>query len=301
MTIPTLLLSLAPLFSAGQGASRVPNEVFAPASGDLVLVVDAAGESDSMLTVVEEYARLTNQPVVVDAMSRDYLANLPTGVQQDVVVPPAGVQSFVEGLLANYGCGLVVRPGAPQSIQIHTPRSEVRNWSREGALQVDESELGAWSDYPATLIRCTIQLEAEDVRQVANSLRVETLDNTRQLIVSVGTGRALVVVGGGTWVGKIVATVRAADAGMEASRQPEFGRIALSHAVAVDAAPIVQELLDAANGHRNGPQQQGPMPAVRVRVLADERTNSVLVVGSADDLAAARELIATLDVPVSAR
>lgn len=302
--IPALLLplvTLLPLAPDSEGASCVPDDVFATPSGDLVLVVDADGESETMLTVVEEYARLTGQPVVLDPKSRDYLKELPTGLSRDTVVPPVGVQSFVEGLLANYGCALVVRPGTPRSILIQTSRSEYRQWIREGSLHVDEAHLAAWRGYPATQIRCTVSLEHEDARQVANSLRMEGVDSNRHLVLPIGSGRAISVSGGGRWVGDMVAAIRAADDAVAAAEKAEFGRVALSHAVATDLAPLLQELLDAANGRGVGPTQQGMPPVVLVRVVADERTNSILVVGSAEDLAAARQLIATLDVPVSAR
>lgn len=71
----------------------------------------------------------------------------------------------------------------------------------------------------------------------------------------------------------------------------QFETIALNHAKAEDAREIVQDLFDAQQAEQDGSTTLAP----KAQVIADQRTNSLIVRASPRDLAEVRELVNQID------
>jgi type II secretory pathway component HofQ len=86
----------------------------------------------------------------------------------------------------------------------------------------------------------------------------------------------------------------------EASGGKSVGVIKLQYAEAADVAAVIEDLLKAPKPPaKEGPSRASPEPRPEpVTVVADERTNALLVHGDPETLQAIKALVKTLDVEV---
>ena len=296
-----LLLSFLPLFLAPQDDAPEP---FAPATADMVIAVGEGGDSWTLLDVVQDYAQLTGQSVRVDESTRALLEATPTGLTRSVVVPKDEVQSFVENLLADSQTFLrILRVQSPRLLAVESALVKNRVALRARAFQVLSRDLPLWRDHPALLVTTAVHLPEVDVRQLANSLRTLVTDTNVQVMLPAGASSTLILTGRAPWVADLVEIAYAVNETSGVATQPaRFERFALRHADARDAAPLIEELVRSGRRlHSVAVTQPAPEVAAthpEARVLADARTNALLVVATEDDMESVRGLVALVDVPV---
>lgn len=292
---PTLAPARSPVVASADGPG------FPPASEDLVLPAGTEGDSWTYLDLLVEYGRLTGQHVRVSAETHNFLQNTHLGLLRSVVVPKAEVQGYVEGLLHEGDYVLqVVRPRAPRLLRVTSLQTGARTGIRSSAPFVPEEELDAWADHPAMLIETVVHLPNVDVRQLSNSMRTMITDaNTRQMLPA-GDTHTMVLVGFASEVVELADMLRRMDvaAGREVP-EPSLRRFALANAAAADVAGPIQDLLRAGRRQRQGgePHPAGPVePPPTTRVIADPRTNALVVTCPSGDLERVAELVELFDV-----
>ena len=279
---------------ASQGS---PGDLFPAPSDDLVIAVGEGGASWKMMDLVQEYARLTNQHIQVQDDTRQYLESTATGLTRSVVVPKAEVQTFFEGLLVeNHFVMTVIRESDPRLLGITSLNTSGRNVLRAKAHFVPEQELGAWRGHASVLIQTVVHLPNTDVRQLSNSMRTMITDTNTQQMLPAGNSNSMVLVGYATTVADLADMLRIVDdASAKEAQSPTYRRFALKNAVAADVAPLIEDLLDAANNRGRAVTQGGPPPVPSARVVADPRTNALVVMCLPVDLPRVEELVALFD------
>jgi len=141
MLVLSLALALVP-----SAFTQESKPIFAPASANLEVAKDA-----SLLQLLESYAGLTDQRLVIEDDVRGRLAKQSLDLLQDAVVPKERVQGFVEGFLVDRGCGMVLG-GYVNGVCVYDDESD----ELPGVLEYVEWQ-GRRSDelarHPALLIR----------------------------------------------------------------------------------------------------------------------------------------------------
>ena len=141
MLVLSLALALVP-----SALTQESKPIFSPASADLEVAKDA-----SLLQLLESYAGLTDQRLVIEDDVRGRLAKQSLDLLQDAVVPKERVQGFVEGFLVDRGCGVVLG-GYVNGVCVYDDESD----ELPGVLEYVEWQ-GRRSDelarHPALLIR----------------------------------------------------------------------------------------------------------------------------------------------------
>jgi type II/III secretion system protein len=288
---------LEPLEPLAQG----PKDLFPTPTEDMVVAVGEGGASWTMMDMIEDYGRLTGQHMQVDGETRQFLENKLTGLTRSVVVPAAGVQGFFEGLLFENDFVLhIVRASEPRLLRISSLQTSQRNMVRSRAHFVPEGQLQLWADHPALLITTVVHLPNTDVRQLSNSMRTMITDSNTQQMLPAGNTNSMVLTGFGGTVASLAEMLRIVDAASAKQvNQPVFRRFALEHAVAMDVAASIEELANAAyrSAGAKQPAQSGlPTTVSGARVIADPRTNALVVTCSAVDLPRVEELVRLFDV-----
>jgi type II secretory pathway component GspD/PulD (secretin) len=301
--IPTLAAGLPtePLLehaSAPEGGTSIAaqEELFRPASDDLV-VVGEGGASWKMLDVVQEYSRLTDQNIQIAEDTRGALEKATTGLTGSVVVPKAEVQSFFERLLVENGFILNYRPESEtRLLGISWRFGSERETLRTKAFSVSQDELPAWGDHSAVLITTAVHLPSTDVRSLSNALRSSISDQRTQMILP-ATGNSLVLLG---FADKVVAqaemlrAIDQANAEAQTASQPEIRRFALENAVADEVAHLIQDLANSA--YTVPAEASREASSARTRVIADQRTNALIVMCLPADMLHVAELVSLFDV-----
>ena len=273
------------------------DSLFPMPSDDLVIAVGDGGASWTMMDLVQEYGRLTNQHVQVREDTRLFLEGVSTGLTRSVVVPRAQVQSFFEGLLVeNDFVMTLLRDSEPRLLGITSLSTGERSTLRASAYLVTEQELEVWRDHPAVLITSVVHMPNSDVRLLSNSTRTMITDANIQQMLPAGSSRSMILTGYADQVADMARMLRIIDdsAAREAS-SPSFRRIELEHASASEIAPLIENLLVAASS-RPALVQGAASPPPTVRVVADPRTNALVVMCLPADRERVETLVALFDV-----
>lgn len=278
--------------AAGDDAFPAPSE-------DMVIAVGDGGASWTVMDLVSDYTRLTNQHIQADAGTRNFLESTPTGLTRSVVVPKGQVQSFFEGLLAQNSFVLtVINPTEPRLLGITSLQTGQRGALRSQAFFVPAEAIAGWADNPASLVTTVVHMRNTDVRQLSNSMRVLLTDQNTQTMMAAGNTNSMIITGMGTQVAYIVEMMRQVDAAAaEQVHQPQFRRFPLKHASAPEVAPLIEDLVGASHGTQGPGMVQGVQPSSRqARIVPDARTNSLMVMCLPADLQNITDLVALFDV-----
>jgi type II secretory pathway component GspD/PulD (secretin) len=280
-----------------QGSDRL----FPLPSADMVVAVGEQGDSWSVMDMAMDYGRLTNQHFIIDDETRGYLESNNTGLGRSLVVPKADVQGVFEDVLEqNDFVLLVLRQREPRLLGIISLQTGSRNTLRSHALFVPGDELERWAQHKSILISTVIHLPHTDVRQLANSMRTMITDANTQQLLPAGNTNSLVLTGFASNVAALARMLKIVDEATATEIvEPDFERLPLSHAQAVVAAPIVQQLIDASTLRVDPQRGGGPMAPhghVAARVVADERTNALLVLAMPADMVRLHALVKLIDV-----
>ncbi len=284
-----------------QPLTQTPQRMFPLPSADMVVAVGEQGDSWSVMDMARDYGRLTNQHFIIDSETRGYLKSGLTGLGRSMVVPKADVQAVFEHVLERHDFVLLVlRQEEPRLLSIVSLQTGSRSNVRKSAMFVPAEDLEAWAPHASILITTVIHLPHTDVRQLSNSMRTMITDAYTQQMLPAGNTNSMVLTGFASNVAALARMLRIVDeaTAMELV-EPIFERLPLTYAQAAVAAPIVQELIDASTLRVN-PQRGGgpvaPLWHVATRVVADERTNALLVLAMPSAMVRIHRLVKLIDV-----
>jgi len=270
--------------------------LFRAASDDLVVVAGEGGAAWKLLDVVQEYERLTGQNIHLSEETRGTLEKAPTGLSGSVVVPKDEVQRFFERLLVENGFVLTYQPeGETRLLGVAWKNGYERDFLRGKAFSVPPEDLSAWGDHSAVLITTTVHLPSTDARALASALRSTIVDGRTQLMAPASSS-SVVLVGFADKVVSQVEMLRAIDranAKEAAKIEPSVRRFALEFAVASEVARSIEDLAGAA--HPLSPSAEGDAGPIRPRVVADHRTNALVVLCLPADMPRVAELVSLFD------
>lgn len=170
-------------------------------------------------------------------------------------------------------------------------------------VNLDESNLDAFANKDGLFITTTIQVEhMNDLRNARNALtRIVTGSNIGN-VTEVPDAKAFVITDFAPNVVAIYRLLKRMDRPSRSSSTTAGTTVAidLEHAQAREAATTLTGLFAAS---ATLPQQRGRQPSTygaptAPRIVADGRTNRLLVTGSKEAIAKVREAVALVDVPV---
>jgi len=199
--------------TGGAGPARAPAGLLPPATRPIEVVV-ADQETNNLAYLVDELAAATGVVFTVTETTRVQLLGTSTGLAADLTIEPAEAWSWIEGLLFHNGFRLSLTTGRPPHVMAVTsvagqpgPPTPVR------FLQLAPStDLSLLEEHPALLVCLTVDLPHIDVRQIANSLRVMTVDPSgAQAVVPVGNTTSVILTGNGVQVLDLVRVLRQVD------------------------------------------------------------------------------------------
>lgn len=270
------------------------------ASEDMVIAVDEQGDSWTMMDVVRDYGRLTGQHVQMDSDTRGELEATSTGLARSAVVPAAEVPSFVEHLLGQNRFMLdVLREEEPRLVSVYSLQSG--NWSqmlRSTARFVPEDELERWTARPTALVTTVVPVPHLDARQLAGMMRSMIVDQRTQLVLPAGEANALVLTGFAPYVTELARVLHAADEAARAeSGRTDFQRFPLAHASAEEIAGAVQDLVTRSLATPSDGQAPPGGRIAGARVVADPRTNALVVMAGTHEMPHVRRVVELLDLP----
>lgn len=270
-----------PLASQGRSDAASPFPIFPPAQGDLVLEWEPGGKVPSLLALLEGYAALTGQTLVIGpghhASTLEYLERAHVPLTEPVRVPRDQVQGFVENLLV-LDCVLVPKPNTePRLLIVHSLRGPARSQAVDDAIPLRVEDLHLASAHPTVLFTFFLLLPHTDVRNLSNSLRPMITDPNMLRLIPGGAGN-LLMAGPGTRIARIAAELLELDRQEARVKAPPVREVLpLSHI----AAPEAKVLLGAAGFRGNFEPMQGK--------------NTLMVACRPEDWPAIRDFLALLD------
>lgn len=275
------------------------DELFAPATEDLVISWSDGSSGLTLLNVMTAYGSVTGQRLAISEETREILGALPAPVDRATVVPAAEVQGFVEAMLRASYCVLTVdRTAEPRLVGVHSLEARSRSGIRARAVLVTSDQIERMRAHPAVLFTTALDLPHLEVRQIANSMRTLIVDaNTTQMLPA-GNHTSMILVGFGPEIANRIEQLRAVDrasANARASVAHEF--ISLANADAAQIASIVEVALNGSQSmgeFARGSNPAQPMGEARVQAVA--RLNGLLITCRGADMAEAKRIVALLDV-----
>lgn len=242
--------------------------------------------------LVAEYARVTGQSASVGAETMSMLSSTKVSISPTTSVPPALAQQMFEQVLVDSGFVLsVLSDVQPRVFSVRSIRSSSRVSLRDKARYVAREDLEVYGSHPAIMIRTVVSLPNTDVRQLSNAMRSLITDANIQQLLPAGASNSMVLVGLGTPSVELVHMLERIDAGYAAdlAANPElFEIMPLKHALAAGCIPLLTHLLGT-KGRESMVLPKG------LRVIADPRTNSLLIHAYAGQMADVRRVLALLD------
>jgi len=212
MHIPTLLLVAVSLSCTSLPRASAVSELqddLPPATEGLALPAFEA-EGVTLADLVREFARVTNQNIVMTEDSRARLQLIPVVVGETGEIPPAEVYAFVEGLLCFHGFYTAQLKGGDHPLLGIYSGFSGRDLPLAPRKTVRAEDLNAYSDHPAFLIQTVVELPHVDVRQLATSMRAILRDTSSQTLLSVGD-HGVALAGTGQWVADIARVMLEVD------------------------------------------------------------------------------------------
>lgn len=307
-TVPTIVASVA--LASCTLATRPPSteptrqegaccDLYPAASGDLVIEVAAESPAPTLAEVARSYAEITGQHLVLDAETLSLLETGSCGVQDSVTVPAAEVQSFFEQLLVANDYALhTLRGAAPRLVVIESLRTQARNTVRDSAVIVPSEKLQHLATHPATLVSTVVHLPNTDVRQLSNSMRTLITDANTQQMLPAGNTNAVVLTGFGSQVARFADMLRTIDANSVQEDSRKLAVLRLQRANAWEVATELETVLGVRRAGKSQGDETLPLPPPRVRITADERTNSLVVSADPQTMTEIERLVQELDAEV---
>lgn len=180
---------------------------------------------------------------------------------------------------------------------------------KQKAEYVLPENLQNYADQPATLITTVLHLPNTEVRSLSTSLRTLLTDTTTQSLIAAGD-HSVILQGFGSNMASLANLLLLIDreSAVLDDIQPVFDVIPLEFASGENVADLIDQLMEASRSARRatpgGDGARGPSGAAlagqdaEVKILVDDRTNSLLVMALPDDMPRIKDLVARLDVDV---
>jgi len=238
LALASLVLIVAPT-SNQDSSNSTPAwwESFPEASADLTLGVGEDGSHLSMMALVNEYAELTGQHLVISTETRQMLEASRTGIQTQVVVPKPHVQAFFETLLVENQFVLhLLREASPRMLAIESLKTQQRNTVRRGARFVPREQLEVMRGHPAMLVTTTLALPYTDVRQLSNSMRTMVTDANTQQMLPAGKSNSMFITGFGPHTADLAVMLERVDARSKVRWEQDEARRMLEQAQQAEQA-----------------------------------------------------------------
>ena len=212
MQLPTVLLVAASL-SCTSTVLIVQDDL--PAAEEGLALPDFDAEDVTLGDLLRDFARVTDQHVVMTEQTRTAMQQTPVVVGGMSEIPPDEVYPFVEGLLFFHGYfSAQLKGGRRPLLGIYSQREA--NLAPRKAVK--EEDLEKYEDHPAFLIQTVIDLPYLDVRQLSTSLRGMLRDTNTQMLLAVGD-HGIVLAGTGQFVTEAAKLMRETDAQSRADRE----------------------------------------------------------------------------------
>lgn len=172
----------------------------------------SAGEPLKLDALLEDFARVTGQNLLIGKDTRAILAASSTGLSRSVEVPAQEVYTFVESLLMHSDFAISpVTDREPRLLAVYSLNGQEAQRRRGDVVYVPSDRIELCSRHPAVLVQTVVDLPNTDVRTLSNSMRTLFTDANTQQIIPVGNSNSLILVGFGSHIASIVRTLLAID------------------------------------------------------------------------------------------
>jgi len=220
MHIPALLL-VAVSLSCASTVLAVQDDL--PAAEEGLALPDFDAEDVTLGDLLRDFARVTDQHVVMTETTRTAMQHTPVVVGGMSEIPPEEVYPFVEGLLFFHGFFTSQLKGGKRPLLGVYSQREANLAPRKAVMAAD---LGKYEDHPAFLIQTVIELPHVDVRQLSTSMRGMLRDTNTQMLLAVGD-HGIALAGTGQFVTEAAKLMQEVDeqsrAGRERSEKAQAG------------------------------------------------------------------------------
>jgi hypothetical protein len=182
-----------------------------PSAG--ISITIAPREEMKLDKLLDEFARVTGQNLLITRETRAVVQSTPTGLFKTVEVPPQEVYPFVESILVQNDFALfVLSDREPRMLAVWSlTQGQSRASPRNSAVYVPVKDIASYARHPAILVTTMIDLPNTDVRTLSNSMRTMFTDANTQQIIPVGNSNSLIITGFGSSVANLVAMLRDCD------------------------------------------------------------------------------------------
>ncbi len=272
----------------------------APKTG-ITLHVGDNGNEMSMFDLCAAYAQVTGQRATYGEDTESLLKQRRVKLDRSLDVEPEDLQLVFETMMI--GSDFVIIPvlGEPTPIfHVDSLQGAGRSNLRANATYVDPDDAVILENHPAVLFTTTVQLPNVDVRQLSNSMRTMITDANTQQMLPAGSSNSMVLVGFGSNLSALRSMLLIINDAAGANVEDMMARVEvlrIENADAEDLAKIISLTFGA-----NLPQgPQGPQRYRPLTVLSDERTNSLVIRGTRDQVARIKELVVELDIEIKAK
>lgn len=297
----TLLALLVPGLGNASAQATTPDrytgrccDLYPAASGELVVDVAGDNRGPTVEEIASQYADLTGQRLIYSDETAGMLAVQTCGLRGSVRVPADEVQSFFETLMiSNDYLIQPLRPEEPRLVLIESLRTQARNTARGDAHWVPEEDLEHLARHPATLVATVIEMPNTDVRQLSNAMRTMIVDANTQQLLPAGDTDSLVLVGLGAQVRQMQTLLKRVDSASR-TESPELTVIPLENADVNEVWRTLSLVMTPPSAGKGEGATSAPSPG-SPRIVADPRTNSLIVMAKAVDVARIRTLVEHLD------
>ena len=217
---------------------------------------------------------------------------------------------FWQAVLFNQGFAMIPSGGKAEEFFISVEPIDTSRTLKQRATYVPVELLGEYRNKVGEVIMTTITLEHVQVSNVRNAVTQIMNNRTAEFAQEVASANSLIVVGFGPSVNAVHQILKAMDVPTSLATL-KFEKLALKFAVAEELQPIIQDLITPPTGGPTAnvprivtqpqggetfvPGQEPPEP----KLIADPRTNSLVVYAIESDLNEIKRLVAALDSEIT--
>ncbi len=226
----------------------------------------------SLKTIVEDIARATGETIIVDpALPGRFTITIGKAISREEAL------AVLEATLIMQGYAILQGDDGAMKVLAVTDAANGSRWAGPLSIQEDRNKL----------VTTLLPLEVARVEDVAS--RIQHLVSDQDLVVPYPPTNGLILVGTERRVRRMIELAQALDAG----GQDELWVRTVRHRGATQAAQMLEEALrPASEAEAAFRREKEP------RIWTDERSNTLLIMGSESQLERARVFLHELDQPV---
>ena len=224
-----------------------------------------------------------------------------------IVVPRDRIYEFWQAIFVTQGFAMVpMGPDAGDFIQVELVQTSQLIKQRANFVSVDE--LKKYQSKAGEVIMTTIPLKHVKVDSVRNAVAQLMVNRTSEFSMEVPSANAMIIVGFAPTVYAVYQIMMAMDVPSSAATL-KFDIVPLKNAVAEELVAMLSELITttggaAAPGQPRAPRApgEGVTAATEIpepKIIADPRTNAIVIYAVDADMSEVKRLIAALDTEVT--